>query len=264
MSKTLVEKLNPGDQLDVIAWDPNQMAGMPAVITFSWGAGHPTVSEDGTKSLLNTPGVIETAKKFDQYIEEVYGKFGGYEAIIEWNSRVAGVDTGEAQVAAFTKEAQVFYVSGTWTIGQVRSGNPNMGFSILPVPGFQGQHAGLAKDGWSYAISKDSKNKDTARDFLKFITIDPAGAGEFCVAQGRPSPIAAVNDDPRYQKLGALWNTIAMLMKQDMVPPADVGQDIVKPWLRDFPARRISSESVEGIMEDIHEMYQSYLDDIYE
>lgn len=266
VSKTLVEKLNPGDQLDVIAWDPNQMAGQPALVVFSYGAGYPTVSDDGKTSLLNTPEVIETAKKFDQYIEEVYGKYGGYKAILEWNSRVAGADTGAAQVQAFVKAAQVFYVSGSWTIGQVQSGNPDMDFGILPVPGFNGQHGGTAKNGWSYAISKTSKNADAAWEFLKFITIDPAGNGEFCKAQNRPSPITSVNEDAHYtEAMGDMWTNLVASMNMDIVPAApDIYQDTVKPWLRDFPARRAAGESVEEIMEDIHATFQDFLDDVHE
>ena len=264
VSKTLVEKLNTGDQLEVIAWDPHQMAGQPAIVVFSWGAGHPTVSDNGKTSLLNTPGVIETAQKFDQYIEEVYGKFGGYQAILEWNSRVAGADTGAAQVQAFIKEKQAFYVSGSWTIGQVKSGNPDMSFGILPVPGFTGQHGGTAKHGWSYAISKQTDNADAAWEFLKFITIDPAGNGEFCKAQNRPSPIISVNNDPHYQEVGDMWNNLVASMNQDIVPPTDINQDILKPWLRDIPARRVAGESIEAIMEDVHLMYQDFLDDLYQ
>jgi ABC-type glycerol-3-phosphate transport system substrate-binding protein len=264
VSKILVEKLNTGDQLDIIAWDPNQMAGQPSVLVFSYGAGYPTVTDDGKESLLNRPEVVETAKKFDQYIEEVYGKFGGYKAILEWNSRVAGVDTGEAQVGAFIKEAQVFYVSGSWTIGQVKSGNPDVDFGILPVPGFQGQHGATAKHGWSYAISKNTKDKDAAWEFLKFITIDPAGNGEFCKAQNRPCPIAAVNEDPHYQAMGDMWANLVVSMNKDIVPPTDIYMDTVKPWLRDIPARRVAGESVEDIMEDIHQMFQDYLNDLYE
>lgn len=264
VSKTIVEKLNSGDQLEVIAWDPHQMAGQPAIIVFSYGAGSPTVSDDGKTSLLNTEGVVETAKKFDQYIEEVYGKFGGYKAILEWNSRVAGVDTGAAQVQAFIKEKQAFYVSGSWTIGQVQSGNADMQFGILPVPGFSGQHGGTAKDGWSYAISKNTEHAEAAWEFLKYITIDPEGNGEFCKAQDRPCPIASVNEDAHYKAIGEMWNNLVASMNKDIVPPTDIAQDTLKPWLRDIPARRVAGETIEDIMEDIHDMYQDYLDDLYE
>lgn len=263
VSKILVEKLNPGKQLDVIAWYPWQDTGQPMVTVFSYGVKQPIVSDDGKTSLLNTPGVIETAKKFDQYVDEVYGKFGGYKALIEWASRTVGAETGAAQVQPFVKEAQVFYISGSWTIGQVESGNKNMQFGLMPIPGFTGQHGATAKDGWSYAIGKNTKNTAAAWEFLKFITLDPAGNGEFCKAQNRPCPLAAVNQDPQYEKMGAQWTNLIATMNLDVIPATDVYQNTLIPWFRDVPARRIAGKGIEDVMKDIHAMFQDYLNDLY-
>jgi ABC-type glycerol-3-phosphate transport system substrate-binding protein len=263
LSRILVDKLNDGNQLEVIAWDPNQMAGQTAVQVFSYGAGYKTVSDDGKTSLINTPGVLKTMKAFDDYIMDIYGDYGDYRGVLEWNSRVAGADTGTAQVQAFIKEKQAFYVSGSWTIGQVQSANPDLELGIIPLPGFNGPHGGTAQSGWSYAISKDSKNIDAAWEFLKFITIAVEGNGEFCIAQGRPSPIVEVNNDPAYLELGPLWTNLVNSMKLDIVPvSADIHMDVVKPWFRDVPSRRINGESVEDILKDIDSRYQDYLDDI--
>jgi len=263
VSKTLVEKLNPGNQLDVIAWNPWQDTGQPMVTVYSYGAGHPIVSDDGKTSLLDTPEVIETAAKFDQYIEEVYGKFGGYKALIEWASRTIGAETGAAQVQPFVKEAQVFYISGSWTIGQVESGNKEMKFGLMPIPGFTKQHGATAKDGWSYAINKNSKNIEAAWEFLKFITLDPAGNGEFCKAQNRPCPMVAVNSDPYYQAMGDRWTAIIETMNMDIIPATDVYQNTLIPWFRDVPSRRVAGEEIGDIMKDIHAMFQDYLNDVY-
>ncbi len=262
VSKTLVEELND-DQLNVIAWDPYQMAGQPATIIFSYGAGFPTVSDDGKKSQFNDPGVLATARAFEEYVDTVYGKFGGYRAILEWNSRIAGADTGAAQVQAFINEGQAFYVSGSWTIGQVKSGNENMDFGIIAVPGFNGPHGATAKHGWSYALSGTSENKQAAYEFLKFITIDEDGNGAFCIAQGRPSPITATNQDPSFTAMGDMWTNLVLSMNRDIVPVApDIHMDIVKPWLRDVPNRRMFGESIEDIYASIHLQYQDYLDDL--
>jgi multiple sugar transport system substrate-binding protein len=263
VSKTLVEKLNPGNQLDVIAWYPWQDTGQPMVTVYSYGVGHPIVSEDGKTSLLDTPEVIETAQKFDQYVETVYGKFGGYKALIEWASRTIGVETGAAQVQPFVKEAQVFYISGSWTIGQVESGNKAMKFGLMPIPGFTRQHGATAKDGWSYAINKNSKNADAAWEFLKFITLDLAGNGEFCKAQNRPCPIAAVNQDPYYQVMGDRWAAMIATMNLDVIPATDVYQNTLIPWFRDVPSRRVAGEAIGDIMKDVHAMFQDYLNDLY-
>ncbi len=138
VSKVLIKALNQPGKLDVIVWDPWMHVGQNMIQVYSHMAGSPTVSADGRTSLFNTPGVLDTARKFDQYITEVYGPYGGYKALIEWSSRVAGVDYGAAQVQAFIKEAQVFYVSGSWTIGQVQAGNPKLDMGLLPIPRIQG------------------------------------------------------------------------------------------------------------------------------
>lgn len=263
VSGILVEKLNSGSELDVIAWDPNQMAGQPAVIMFSYGKGSPTVSDDGKVSMMNSSGVVQTAEAFDDYINDIYGDYGGYRGVLEWNSRVAGADTGAAQVQAFINENQVFYVSGSWTIGQVQSANPDLELGIISIPGFNGQHGGTAKNGWSYAMSKSSKNKAMAWEFLKFITIETEGNGEFCIAQGRPSPISSVNQDPSYKAMGEMWDNLVASMNKDIVPVSpDIDMDTLKPLLRDIPSRRIAGESIQEIMMDIHDRYQDFLDDI--
>lgn len=131
------------------------------------------------------------------------------------------------------------------------------------MPGFKGQHGAIVKDGWSYAINKNSKQKDAAWDFLKYITIDPAGNGEFCKVQNRPSPIAAVNNDPHYQQIGPLWTDLIASMNLDIITPSPIYQNVITPWFQDVTARRVAGEPVEKIMEDIHDMFQSYLDDLH-
>jgi multiple sugar transport system substrate-binding protein len=263
VSKILVKKLNPPDRLDTIAWDPNQMAGQPAVIVFAYGNGDPIVTPDNKTSLMDSPGVVATVRKFDDYVKEVYGPWGGYKALIDWNARAMGVDTSGAQVQAFVQGKQVFYVSGSWTISQVQSADSNFDLGLLPVPGFKGQQGGIAKNGWSYGISKNTKNAQVAWEFLKFMTIDPAGNGWFCEQQGRPCPIASVNDSSAYKSLGPIWNDLVKSMNMDIVPKTDIYQDVLKPWLRDIPTLRAQGQSIDTIMKGINKKFQGYLNDIY-
>jgi len=54
-------------------------------------------------------------------------------------------------------------------------------------------------------------------------------------------------------------------MSMDIFPEAPaIHQDVLKPWLRDVPARRISGENIDAVMLDIDEKYQDYLDDLNE
>jgi ABC-type glycerol-3-phosphate transport system substrate-binding protein len=263
VSKILVKALNQPGKLDVIVWDPWMHVGQNMIQVYSHVAGSPTVSADSKTSLFNTPGVLETARKFDQYITDVYGPYGGYKAIIEWSSRVAGVDYGAAQVQAFIKEAQVFYVSGSWTIGQVQAGNAKLDMGILPIPGFKGPQGAAAMHGWSYAMNIKTKYPQTAWALEKFLTIDPKGNGEFCIAQGRPCPITAVNDDPRYLAQGEIWKSLVVAMKLDYTPEYNDHFNALIPWLRDVPARRVSGQSIDEAMGYVHKMFSDYLKDLY-
>jgi multiple sugar transport system substrate-binding protein len=263
VSKILIKALNPTGTLDVIVWDPWMHVGQNMIQVFSHMAGSPTVSADSKTSLFDSPGVLETARRFDQYILDIYAPYGGYKSLIEWSSRVAGVDYGAAQVQAFIKEAQVFYVSGSWTIGQVQAGNPDLSMGLLPIPGFKGQHGAAAMHGWSYAINKGTKYSKTAWELEKFLTIDPAGNGEFCIAQGRPCPISAVNDDPRYLTQGEIWKSVVTAMKLDYTPEYNDHFNALIPWLRDVPARRASGQSIEEAVQYVHKTFQGYLDDLY-
>lgn len=265
ISKHIVNALNTNGNLEVIAWDPWQMAGPPSIIVYAYGAGLKTVSDDGSQSLYDTAEIVSVAKAFDTYVEEVYGDFGGYKALVDWYARVAGVETGSAQVGGFVQGNQVFYVSGSWTISQVKSGDPNLDFGILPVPGLNGLHGSISEHGWSYAVSAKTKNRKAAFEFLTYITLDRNGNGWFCKEQLRPCPIMSVNNDPAYQQLGELWDNIVMSMLSDIFPKSSsVHEDTVKPWLRDFPNRRIAGQTVEQIMTDVDDQYQSFLDDLYE
>lgn len=263
VSKVLIKALNQPGKLDVIVWDPWMHVGQNMIQVYAHMAGAPTVSADSKTSLFNSPGVLDTARKFDQYITEVYGPYGGYKALIEWSSRVAGVDYGAAQVQAFIKEAQVFYVSGSWTIGQVQAGNAKLDMGLLPIPGFKGQHGAAAKHGWSYAINLKTKYPQTAWALAKFLTLDTKGNGEFCIAQGRPCPVTAVNDDPRYLTQGEIWKSLVAAMKLDYTPDYNDHFNALIPWLRDVPARRVSGQSIDEAIGYVDKMFTDYLKDLY-
>ena len=62
-----------------------------------------------------------------------------------------------------------------------------------------------------------------------------------------------------------MWDNLVLSMEQDIFPePPSVHQDTVKPWIRDFPNRRVDGQSVPAIMEDVDAQYQSFLDDLYD
>jgi len=259
-SKTIVSELNSGGELDVVGWNPAKEMGV--MVCFCYGNDAPVISADSKTAQLDTPGVIEVAKAFESYITDVYGAFGGYEALAEWTSRTIGVDTS-MMVSGFVQEKEAFYISGSWTINQVREGNPDLDYGIVPVPGLKRQHGDSGYGGWSYGISEDCPHPEEAWEFVKFITIDPEGNGEFCKAQLRPCPIMAINRDPIYkQEMGELWDMVLHVMELDQASGNNFYTTLIG-YLEDIPNRRMAGESTEEVLEDLNDDYQEYIDDIW-
>lgn len=261
VSKKLVEALNSGAQLEVVPWNP--VPDYWTVVGLAIGNGAQVISEDSKTAMLSSPGVVEVVQAFDDYIDTVFGRYGGYQGLLEWSSRVRGVDTGAQQIEPFIKEKQAFYISGSWAVGQVEAGNPDLDLQAVPVPGLKGPQGGEVFSGWAYGIGRGTKQPEAAWKFLEFITLDPEGNGEFCKAQLRPSPIAAVNQDPVYEKeLGALWASICASMELDM-PTHNYFKTNLWAMLFDIPNRRINGQSVGQIMENLNNEYQDFLDDTW-
>jgi multiple sugar transport system substrate-binding protein len=260
-SKKIVNALNSTNQLEVVPWNP--VPDYWTVVGLVVGNGAQVVSNDSKTAMLNTPGAVEVVEAYDDYVEEVFGRYGGYKGLVEWSSRVRGADTGAQQIEPFIKEKQVFYISGSWTVGQVRAGNPDMDLQATPVPGLKGPQGGEVFSGWAYGIGNNTKHPEAAWEFLKFITLDEEGNGEFCKSQKRPCPIASVNKDPAYdQELGELWASICESMNLDM-PTHNYFKTNLWALLFDIPNRRISGQSVSQIMEDINKEYQDFLNDTW-
>jgi len=261
MSRKIVTALNQGTQLEIIPWNP--IPDYWTVVGFVIGNGAQVISKDSKTSMLDSPGAVEVVQAFDDYIEAVYGKYGGHKGLVEWFSRVRGADTGAQPIEPFIKEKQVFYISGSWAVGQVRAGNPAIDLQAALVPGLKGPQGGEVFSGWTYGIGKNTKYPDAAWKFLRYITMDVEGNGEFCKAQMRPCPIASVNDDPAYEKeLGALWTAIRKSMDLDM-PTHNYFKTNLWSLLFDIPNRRINGQSVGQIMENLDKEYQDFLNDTW-
>ena len=54
------------------------------------------------------------------------------------------------------------------------------------------------ESGWGYVVSENSKNKDTAWDFVKYC-MEPENAKEFNLGTGTVASLKAIIDDEGYQ-----------------------------------------------------------------
>ena len=260
-SARYVRAVNGPERLGVIAWDPFIESGHPSLLPFAFGAGEPTVGADGRRSRLDAPGIARVTAAFDQYVEEVYGPWGGYRGLLAWRNREAGIVSVGNVHGPLTRGVQGFLFTGSWAVSMIRSGHPELDFAIRPLPGLDRPHGGIACNAWSYALRPDAAAPGSAAArLLRWLTVDPAGNGAFCRRQLRPCPIAEVNRHPDYAVLGAAWNDLQAVMATDVPFTGSVHEHVLTPWWREVPVRRVTGEPMAAIVADLHRRYQAYLD----
>lgn len=115
--------------------------------------------------------------------------------------------------ARFGKGEGVFFITGTWALGDVyKSMADNVGFMLFPA-GASGKHAAVGGYSLPFIISAKTKNPDCAAAFVNYVTASPE-AIKSQIAAGRPSAAKAganaTIDNPllkqmvaEYQKLNA-------------------------------------------------------------
>ena len=96
--------------------------------------------------------------------------------------------------AFFEGRVAIGYI-GTWSIAEGRVGYPDFAdewdYFWLP-PQVDGDPVFVADSGWGLVVSPNSKHKDVAWDFVKFVTADPDNARQWNIASGTIPAIPAV------------------------------------------------------------------------
>ena len=258
-SAEFVQELNAGRDLRIVALDPFMGPGMVIHSALAAGIGSPTTSADGRKSLLNTSGSLRAAHALDDFVQRVYGSFGGYRALLSWRFRFAGLH----RVPIFSSlpyGRQVFALAAAGSLSSYLRLTPPPEVAVQPVPGLDHLHGGMASHGWAYAISAASSKKEAAWKLARFLTLEEDGVGRFCQAFCRPSPLAREDDAGYYQRVGRVWDSVKEVIKLDIPYPASPEDEYLRVLLYTVPMRRLRGESIEAIFADFHAQYQAYLD----
>ena len=120
---------------------------------YFWSNGGAYVDQDGNlDGVLNSEASVEAVKLFQNMEKDGYA-----------------VATEQSGTDEFRAGQTAMYVYGSWAIDSLNSDGLNYG--VVPIPAFAGQGASksiLSSSG--VAISKDSKNKEAAWEFVKFWT----------------------------------------------------------------------------------------------
>jgi len=126
----------------------------------------------------NDAGHIQGAQDFQDWMTNGY-----------FNADALATSFNDA-VARFGKGEGVFYIGGTWALGDIyKSLGDKAGFMLFPV-GERGTHAAVGGYSLPFIISSKSKNPDCAAAFINYITASPEAISAQ-IAAGRPSAAKA-------------------------------------------------------------------------
>jgi ABC-type glycerol-3-phosphate transport system substrate-binding protein len=76
----------------------------------------------------------------------------------------------------------------------------------------------LADVVWLYFIPQGGKKTDAAWEWLKYLTVGE-GNRTFVLAQGRPSPVVKINDDPEFPKANPHWDVVKRALNNAVALP---------------------------------------------
>lgn len=119
-------------------------------ITFLWSSGGDLINNNQVK--FNTP---ENA-----YAMKMYADLSEY-GIIEKQRNLDEF---------FVKGDLAFNISGGWLLEKIKNENPELDFSVIPIPGMNGREGVSFAGGEYLSISSSSDNQNNALKFIKYLT----------------------------------------------------------------------------------------------
>lgn len=160
------------------------------------------LSDDGRTCVLDSPQAAETIKWMNEFWTKVYDK-GKFSVADSWN-----------------KGAQAMVLDGTWQIFYMVAAKAKIDYGIDLIPHNEGAEShGTIDGGWGYCIPGNAKRPQDSWKLIKYLTIDPAGAGWFYKEQMRPTPVKAFNSDKFFRENVTDWHRVEAAMDADIPLP---------------------------------------------
>ncbi|MEW6223907.1 MAG: ABC transporter substrate-binding protein [Chloroflexota bacterium] len=178
----LLDQAKAAGELPVMLGDSDRW---PALHNLSLFNGWYVPTEDINNWVFNVPGStyndaghVQAGNDFRAWMEKGY-----------YNEDALATSFNDA-VARFGKGEGVFYIGGTWALGDIyKAMGDNAGFMLYPV-GDSGKHAAVGGYSLPFVVSSKTKYPDCAASFVNFITQSPEAIAAQ-IAAGRPSSALA-------------------------------------------------------------------------
>ena len=175
------------------------------------------LSDDGTKVAFDNAAGQATLEWMLESTKRLYGSQQAYADALRGVSNASY--TGKQNL--WVGQAAAFFT----TMSDGPKANPAFKPAVSIVPhnaqNAQAKPASLAEKIWMYsqAAGTTGARVDAGFDFLRYLTYGE-GNKAFVLAQGRPSPVLKINEDPAFRQANPWWDTVVKQGLSLMVPMA--------------------------------------------
>lgn len=162
------------------------------------------ISEDGRQILFDSDEGREALAWMVDFYQNLYG---GFEDVIGLIGQPAV--SGYNSKGNWYNGLESIHIDGVWHLAELEANAPDKNVRVALMPYNADNPDATVRNvggvGWGYAIPVASRNHEAAWEFIKYVT---AGEGNlnFFLAQGRPTPVVAYNDDPRFSEGNPFWD----------------------------------------------------------
>ncbi|MBN1317502.1 MAG: ABC transporter substrate-binding protein [Anaerolineales bacterium] len=224
--KSLAEKLTikDGDTFTQIGFAPYGFTNFPFKEWLFLNNGT-LLSDDGKTILFNSPEGLEALTWMVDFYNDLYG---GFDKIVDLAGDATA--TGYNDRDNWYNGAVAMHVDGIWHNAQLVASAPekNVMSGLMPYNGANpdATNRNIVEGGWAYCIPNGAANPEAGWTFLKYAT---AGEGNhsFFMAQGRPTPVKAYNEDPAMAEGNVHWAAyIANIEVSEKSPVTPVSAEI--------------------------------------
>ncbi|MGZ8771688.1 MAG: ABC transporter substrate-binding protein [Aeromicrobium sp.] len=183
----VLDQAKAAGEIPVMLGTSDKWPGLHNISLFNGWYVEPDVIKDWVfnvpGSTYETPGHLQGAADYRAWMVNGY-----------YNDDALATSFSDA-VARFVGGEGVFYIGGTWALGDISTGlGEKAGFMLFPA-GESGKHAAVGGYSLPWTISSKSPVPDCAAAFVDFVTASPE-AIQTQIAAGRPSAALAGADAP--------------------------------------------------------------------
>lgn len=175
------------------------------------------LSDDGTKVAFDNPAGQATLEWMLDSTKRVYGSQQAYADALRGVSNASY--TGKQNL--WVGQAAAFFTISS----DAPKANPAFKLAVSIVPhnaqNAQARPYSLAEKIWMYSQASGTMGGrvDEGYDFLRYLTYGD-GNKAFVLAQGRPSPVVKINEDPAFKQANPWWDTVVKQALSLMTPLA--------------------------------------------